>query len=292
MSWGVTLWIDLWCVGIASGAFIAAFLIDKLSGGKERNLFRLAVFTSVVFAFVAIIFLLAHLGHLVWFWHIFVAFRPLSVLSMGAWTLSLWLTVAGIMVALWLAEKFLKWSPAFVQKTTGALSWVGFALSILLISYGGVLIATTNQPLWASTLLFPAVFIGSALATGIGWLVLASLIMNKVTGWRVDTAVIARMAKALLVVLVLEIVLVAGFVLWLKSAASGAFDLLVTGELSLYFWLGLVGIGLGLPLLLLLYNGHKGVATRMAIGVVATSAVLAVAGGFILRAVLLVGGQL
>jgi hypothetical protein len=38
MPWGVTLWLDLWCVGIASGAFLNAFVINKLSSGKKRKL--------------------------------------------------------------------------------------------------------------------------------------------------------------------------------------------------------------------------------------------------------------
>ena len=33
MAWGINLWFDLWSVGIASASFIAAFVINKASGG-------------------------------------------------------------------------------------------------------------------------------------------------------------------------------------------------------------------------------------------------------------------
>ncbi|MDX9986049.1 MAG: hypothetical protein RBR99_01110 [Dehalococcoidales bacterium] len=72
MPWGITLWLDLWCVGIASGAFMNAFVIDKLSSGTQRNLFRFAVLSGLVFAFIGVILLLSHLGHILWFWHMFV----------------------------------------------------------------------------------------------------------------------------------------------------------------------------------------------------------------------------
>lgn len=317
MAWGVKLWFDLWFVGIASGAFLSAFLIDKFSGGKERNLFRLAVCTGFVFALIGVILLLSHLGHILWFWHMFVTFRPLSVLSMGGWILTGWLTVTGIMVVLWIARYFFQYMKdtdnssvliELVDKITSFLSWAGFILSILLVTYGGVLVATTNRSLWASTLLLPSFFIGSALCTAVAWLILASLLANWATGtrwlkgfiklffgsadWKIDGQLMARMGRVLAVLLVAELVILAGFALWLWAVARTAFTQLVTGEMALYFWVGLVLIGLVAPLALLLANGQKGLASRMATSVVATSATLAVAGGLILRAVLLVSGQL
>jgi formate-dependent nitrite reductase membrane component NrfD len=310
MPWGIKLWFDLWCVGIASGAFLTAFIIDRLSGGNQRNLFRLAVCTGLIFALVGVILLLSHLGHILWFWHMFVTFLPESVLSLGGWILTGWLTVSGIMVVLWIAEYYLKKQRELIQKVTGMLSWVGFVLSVLLITYGGVLIATSSRPLWADTLLLPSLFIGSAMCNGIGWLILISLIANWVTGskvaplhwfinqffgssdWRIDNEVIAKMIKALVVVLAAELVILVAFAAWLWAVAREAFTQLISGEMALYFWIGLVFIGLVAPLLMLLMNGSKGVANRMAAAVVAISATLAVAGGLILRAVLLVSAQI
>jgi formate-dependent nitrite reductase membrane component NrfD len=310
MTWGIKLWFDLWVVGMASGAFLVAFIINRLSGGKQANLFRTAVCTGLILALIGVLLLLSHLGHILWFWHLFVAFRPVSVLSMGGWILTGWLTVAGIMVVLWIAENYLKKAKSAIQKITGALSWLGMVLSVLLISYGGVLIATTNQPLWASTLLLPAVFVGSALCTGAAWLVLCSLLANGITGgkgafmnwflrqffgaadWKIDVAVINRLAKVLLAFLVAELVIVAAFVAWGWSAAPDSFKVMVTGEMAVYFWVGMVVIGLAAPLALLLFTGSKSVANRMAGSVVAASSLLAVLGGLILRAVILISAQL
>ncbi len=319
MSWGITLWLDLWCVGIASGAFLTAFMVNRLSGGKQRHLFRLAVITGLVFALIGVILLLSHLGHILWFWHMFVTIRPESVLSLGGWILTGWLTSAGIMTVLWIARYFCGKMKdegnssvliELVDRINGFLAWVGLVFSVLLITYGGVLIATTNRPLWADTLLLPSLFIGSAMCNGIGWLILAALIANWATGskigflhwviqvlfgssdWSIDKDTIARLAKALVVFLVIELVILVAFLAWLGIASPAAFSQLLIGQMAVYFWVGLVLIGLVAPLVMLLLNGSKGVASRMAVAVVASSAGLAFIGGLILRAVLLISAQL
>jgi formate-dependent nitrite reductase membrane component NrfD len=319
MSWGITLWLDLWCVGIASSSFLVAFIINKMSGGQQRNLFRLAVVTGLVFAMIGVILLLSHLGHLLWFWHMFVVVLPQSVLSLGGWILTIWLTTAGIMTVAWIARYFFAIMKdegngsvlmELVDKINGALAWVGLVFSILLVTYGGVLIATTSRPLWADTMLLPSLFVISAMCNGIGWLIMASLMANWATGsnvgflkwiikvifgssdWSISKAVIGTLAKALMVFLVIELGILAAFMIWLAAAAPDAFAQLVSGQMAVFFWIGLVGIGLVVPLLILLVNGNRGVASRSAVALVASSAGLAFIGGLILRAVLLVSAQL
>ena len=308
MAWGVSLWFDLWAVGIASASFMAAFLINKFGGNKQPNLFRLAVYTGIVFALIGVTLLLLHLGHWFWFWHMFVTVRPESVLSLGGWILTGWLTVSGIMAALWVAKYFFKGLSGLAEKATPILSWVGFFLSLLLITYGGVLIATTSQPLWADTLLLPSLFIGSAICTGLAWLILTSFIANWATGmrwlggilkilfgsadWKINVDVIYKIARALVITLAVTLVILVGFVLWLSVAVPDAVTVLLSGEMAGYFWGGLVGFGLVLPFIMLLYTWKRGMANSGARILVAASSFMAVAGGLILRAVILIGGQL
>ncbi len=308
MSWGLKLWFDLWAVGIASSSFIVAFIINRMSGGKQEKLFRLAVYSGIVFALIGVVLLLTHLGHLLWFWHMFVIVRPLSVLSLGGWILSLWLTVCGVTAVLWIAKFIFKGLAGLADKVTTVLSWIGFGLSFLLVSYGGVLIATTNQPLWADTLLLPSVFLGSALCTGLGWLILASFIANWATGvkalggllkllfgasdWKIDADIVHKLARTLVVTLAVTLVIVAAFIGWLYAVAPDAVGVLTTGELALYFWLGVVGFGLLLPFVMLLAVWKRGVEAASLKAMVAGSAFIALAGGLILRAVILIGAQL
>jgi polysulfide reductase chain C len=317
MAWGVTLWFDLWCCGIASASFLTAFVINKLCKGTQNILMRAATYTGIVFAFIGVILLLSHLGHIEWFWHMFVMVRPESVLSLGGWILSFWLMVTCIMAVLWVAKFFFNKLKSegnksvlleLCDKLTGILSWVGMVFSLLLITYGGVLLATTSQPLWADTLLLPAIFVSSAMCTGLGWLVLASFIMNKLSGvsWmrgvsnllfgttdiKIDGEIISKMVKTLVIVLIITLVILAVFAIWLAIVANEAFTVLVAGEMALYFWIGLVLIGLVSPLVLLILNQNKDISNSSITAVIAASASLVVIGGLILRAVILVSAQL
>ena len=257
MSWGVTLWVDLWAMGIAGGSFMTAFLADRLSGGKLTNLFRLAVCTGIIFAIIGVTLLLSHLGNIWWFWHMFVGIEIESPLSLGGWILTGWMTVAGIMIVLWIISHYARGLQAFAGKVTNVLSWAGFVLSILLMTYAGVLIAATTQPFWFVTPLLPAVFVVSAVASGIAWLIVASLLVNwlnrtgigawdwlmeqffDASGWQIESAKIVKLAKSLVIVILLELVILGGFILWTSaSGVSGAVDalgLLTGGALSLWF---------------------------------------------------------
>ena len=308
MTWGVTLWFDLWAVGIASSSFIAAFIINKMSGGRQENLFRLAVYTGVVFALIGVSLLLSHLGNILWFWHMFVTVRPESVLSLGGWILSGWLTAAGIMAVLWILGNLAKGLKPFAEKVTGILAWVGFALSFLLVTYGGVLIATTSEPVWASTLMVPALFVGSAVASGLAWLMLVSLIANwangvrglhgllkalfDAAGWRIDRDVIMRLARALFITLILEIVILAAYFVWLAAVAPEAFSTATSGSL-IYFWIGLVVLGILLPFFMLVYycSGRCVNETRATL-IASVAAFLPFVSSLIMRAIILTGGQM
>ncbi len=313
MSWGITLWIDLWAMGIAGGAFFTAFLADRLSGGKLSHLFRLAVLTGIVMAMIGIILLLSHLGNITWFWHMFVGIYPESPLSLGGWILTGWMTVAGIMIVLWIISRFASGCQAFAGKATNVLSWVGFVLSILLMAYAGVLIAATTQPFWAETPMLPAVFVVSAIATGIAWLIFVSLVANALnrTGnsawnwiielffgeseWQIDSSMIKKLAQSLVVVIVLELVILAIFMIWTSATgvagATDALAILTGGALSIWFWVGLVAAGLAAPLILLAMNWNKDYTAGVLATITGSSAVLVVLGGLLLRALLLIAGQ-
>jgi formate-dependent nitrite reductase membrane component NrfD len=67
---------------------------------------------------------------------------------------------------------------------------------------------------------------------------------------------------------------------------------MVSGEMAGYFWAGLVAFGLVLPLGMLLLTWKRGVNNFSAKALVTAAAFMAFAGGLVLRAVILVSGQL
>ena len=315
MSWNIPLWFDIWLAGMAGGAYLVAFLADRYSGGAHKNLFRLAVYTGVPLAIIGVLLLVIDLGTPIWFWHLFTSFLPVAVMSMGTWILMAFLIIAFIMMILWViegdakrnADKYSAGMPNMVRKISGFLGWINLILAVLLITYPGALLAATSQPIWSSTFLLPALFVASAAATGVALLILMAMVMNAVNnssssalnstvkwlfgsaGWQTSRETIVKFSKALLGIIIVEVLLLAGYAIWLGltgTAGREALSLLTKGTLALPFWIVMVGIGLIIPLVLLLANREK--ATL----IVTTSASCVLLGGLALRAIMIVGGQL
>ena len=303
MSWNWQIWIDLWAAGMAGGAYLVAFLANKYSGGANNNLFRLSVLTGVPLAIIGVFLLIIDLGTPIWAWHLFVNFLPVAVMSMGTWILFAWIVVAFIMMVLWVVEwdtnrnpdKYSAGTIGFFKNLSGLFAWVGFIFAVLLMTYTGVLLASTTQALWGSTLLLPPLFVASAISTGVALLIIMAMILNKVnagrgSGWTFSEDIIGKLVKSLMGLIVVEAVVMAGYAIWLAlagDAGNEAFKLLISGDLAIAFWVAVVGVGLVVPLVLLLAT--KG---RNTFFVVATSASCVLLGGLALRAVITVGGQL
>lgn len=315
MPWNIPLWFDLWLAGMAGGAYLVAFLADRYSGGAHKNLFRLSVYTGVPLAIIGVFLLIVDLGNPLWSWHLFTQFNVTSVMSMGTWILMAWVLIALVMMATWWFENRASEQTARnLRRISGPLSWVNLIFAVLLMTYTGALLASSNQPIWSSTLLLPALFVASALCTGVALLIIMALVINAVnnsssaklhsvvkwlfgyTGWTISSETIGQLAKALVWVISIELVVMAGYAIWLSistvSGAGEALSLLTIGTLAIPFWVVVVLIGLLIPLALLITNRGKALAAKAALNIVVASATCVLLGGLALRAVMIVGGQL
>ena len=322
MAWQWPIWIDLWAAGMAGGAYLVAFFINRFTGGANINLFRLAVYTGVPLAIIGVLLLVIDLGTPIWFWHLFVNFKPIAVMSMGTWTLFSWIIVAFLMMIMWVIDGDATRKPELypnnmagkMRSASGFLSWIGLILAALLMTYTGVLLGATAQPIWAASPLFPALFVASAVCTGAALLILMSLVINAVnkgssatmhsivkwlfgsTGWTISNGTIGRLAKGLAGIATLQVVVLIGYAVWLSvSSVAGAGDalaLLTTGSLAIPFWAGVVLVGLLVPLVILLANWSKALEAKYVTSLVVAASACVLLGGLVLRAVMAVGGQL
>lgn len=189
------------------------------------------------------------------------------------------------------------------------LDWIAFILAILLITYTGVLLSAGSPLLWSSTFLLPVLFVASAVATGIAVLNLAGGLGIHEVGMDL----MAKLCKAGAVVCTVEILALAGLLLLTAGslstsvafAAEGAsqghetaavvtgvqaVNPLLTGPMSFAFWVGVVLVGLVLPLGVefgMILRGVEKPACEVAI----VLALMVLAGGLILRAIVVFGGQ-
>lgn len=321
MNWEWPIIVYLWLAGMAGGVFFVTFLANLFSGGRHRGAKRVAVALGVPSVVLGVLMLLIDLGHPLRAWHLFVRFRLGSPMSMGSWLLLLWAVLATVLFVIWWSDtatarrmgrragKFV----TFLQRFMGlarVLEWIELILSILLIAYTGVLLSAGSSPLWSSTVLLPALFVASAVATGIAVLNLAGALGLG----EIDQDLLSGLSKAGAAVGIVELVALGGLLLFMSNAgastvyaaeatcvpypASGALlgsaqtlRTLVSGPLSFAFWAGVVLVGLLLPLgveINMILRGEKKPAHEEAV----ILGLMVLAGGLILRAVVVFGGQM
>lgn len=160
----------------------------------------------------------------------------------------------------------------------------GALVGVLVTVYSGFLLTQAiGVPLW-NTALIPALWLVSA-----GAAVLAVIELFALKGW-VEHSAAAFGQKLALGVEAFKLVMILAFLHVGLSAASagaraGAAEL-VSGGLAPAMWLGVVGLGVVVPLVV----GLRATQGRASHAMVAGAAVLGLGGGLLLRAVVLLAG--
>ena len=156
---------------------------------------------------------------------------------------------------------------------------MGSLFGFFLASYTGVLLGSTARPIWTDARFMGALFLASGASTGIAAIGLISYLRRVELGesWR-------KIKKADSFAMAFEIVLLALLLGTLGSSGRAIW----AGPFAAPFWVGLVGIGLVVPLALSLVlkprAGQAGLVTAMA-------SILILVGGFALRYVIVFVGQ-
>ena len=315
LTWGTPLFFDLWAAGMAGGAYFAAFLMHLLGLDRERRLLKLATYIGVPLVLLGVILIIADLGEPLRAFNMYLGLKPqtwalvpgvgaaslrlwpphlslfpISPMSLGGWVLILF-TLAGIaLIVLFLAESAKAWELQgavgwgvdilkALRPITTLIAWAAFGLAILVMTYTGVVLATSSMPLWSSTLLLPALFVLSATCTGVGALI---IMVRLVRGREAETTIVS-LRRALMALLIIQGFVLVIYLIWL--AVAGLVTPLLSGTLGIIFWLGAVLWGLIAPILLEIVGRRS--AARMAI----LSSALVLLGGLILRAAIVVAGQ-
>ena len=320
LNWGTPLFFDLWAAGMAGGAYFAAFLINLFGTDEDQGLLKLATYVAVPLALLGVLALVVDLGEPLRFWHLLVGlspwdwqvvsgsgaaavrawppyltFYPLSPMSLGTWILVVFSVTGVALIVLWFAEAakseeprggILGWVAEVLRSLVpliGVLRWIGFVFAILVMTYTGVVLAVSSRALWATTYLVPTLFVTSAIATGVAALIAAV----KLTRGQEPSLAMARLSRALAVLIVMQMLVLAALLVWLGLA--GEIGALISGTLGLVFWVGVVVLGLLVPLALQLALTRTAEAPSAAMLV---SPVLVLLGGLVLRAVVVIGGQI
>ena len=270
--------------GLAGGCYFLAVLIDLFGRPSDRPLARLGYRIAFPAVVACGILLILDLGRPERFWHMLVqseTWRPMlkaySPMSFGAWGLLVFGGFAFLSFLATLApddrtDGLARLRPRGVLGTVVAA--LGGLAAFFLASYTGVLLAVTNRPIWADTTLLGLVFLVSSASTSIALLLLlGSRRVFSVRGLR-------ALQRFDIAILVLELVSVVALV-----ASLGSLARVWLNEWGVLFAVGVVGLGILVPLLL-----HFRAHTPMA-AAARTAAVLVLVGGFLLRVVIVLSSE-
>jgi formate-dependent nitrite reductase membrane component NrfD len=231
------------------------------------------------------------LSHKAYVWRLYLTMKPGSPMSWGAWILLLVYPVLLAGILLDPPRLMLRAAPALGPRGNShwrrwadsirvrrSLGFVSITTGVGLGIYTGILLSALGaRPLWSSALLGP-LFLVSGLSTSAAFAHWVSP----------EPAEGEQMAWLDNLFLTLELGLIALFLVGLRSSTEAhaeAARLFLGGPYTAVFWVGVVGLGIVLPLLIqLLALTHQIAHTRV-------SPVLVLLGGLALRFVIVGAGQ-
>ena len=286
--WGWEIPVYLFLGGLVAGMMMISGYF--LFSGRWRNT-RSACYVlpglSLVLLSAGMFALFLDLEHKRYAWRLYTTFEPASPMSWGAWILLLVYPALAANFLLRLPAPLARRAPALAAlsdrlvERPAALRWIGAMNMIwggLLGVYTGVLLSALGaRPLWNSALLGP-LFLVSGLSA-------AAALVHMIAR---DVAERELLAKADNGFLITEMVLIALLLVGLLSAGSAharAAELLLSGPFGAVFWVGVVALGIVVPLSIqLLAVEHRVAHTPVA-------PLLVIAGGLVLRFVIVQAGQ-
>lgn len=268
-GWEMTIVWYFFLGGIAGGAYFTAAIADSFGGNRDGKVAKIGYLLSLPLVVLCGLLLIADLGVPTRFLNMMRTLKFWDPMSIGAWAVGVFGVFAFVSSVLSFS------SSDSVGSLRRKIGLVGMLFGFFLASYTGVLLSATAQPFWSEARLMGALFLASGASTGMAAI---SLILF-LTGGSAGPG-LGKVEKADRYSMIIELVVLAIFLAALGSAAKP----IVSGHFAPLFWVGLVGVGLIVPLVLD-FVGHR----VKALGAVAAALVLV--GGFILRYVVLMSIQ-
>ena len=315
-EWGILVVNYLFLAGVSAGAFAISSFATYIGGPHLRRVARIGALIAPWPVAIGVGVLVLDLGRPLAFWHLFMTVQYTSPMSIGSWLLSGFILLSLGYAALWVPAPFdnllrvptrakdvlhfTRWmplTPRTIRRARAILAALGFPLSLGVGIYTGILLgAVPSRPFW-NTPMVAQLFLFSAMSTGTATVLLVTALVG---ARHTDSLEEERrlLISSDLVLIVLEIFMLIPFLLhhalstW-SSASS--IELILGGEYTLWFWVGVILLGILLPLAIEGYELFpvilKDGAARHSLALSAASGVLVLVGGFILRFVFVYAGQ-
>ncbi len=301
-TWNYLIAIYLFTAGLSSGAAIIAAITDIINHTDER-IKRIAAYLAPFPVMLGLICLVADLHRPLNFFKVLIHYNPTSVMSWGAFFLLVFPIIAGVYTAM----VYFNYNGA-LRKIT---AWFELVLGLAIGIYAGLLLAAIyNNPVWSNPLIVFLFFI-SALSTGGCMVILGGKLWDQFEQGIIRRFIPQELLPApkslnfshenirLLisldaVIIIVELMIISTLIISYALRPTGdiALGAFITGGYYLTFWLGVVLLGLVAPLILALLELQNKVDESVAAMISWIEPALILFGGFVLRYVIVYGGQL
>ncbi|MFQ6030146.1 MAG: NrfD/PsrC family molybdoenzyme membrane anchor subunit [Dehalococcoidia bacterium] len=303
-QWSHNAYVPLYLFfgGLTAGVFIVAVLADLVGIKWKRfeTFSKVAGYSAIVTLGLAGFFITVHLGKP----ERGMAF-PIFFTNYGSWmTRGGWIVgTSGALLALYDALWYFGARP-LVRRVVGI---IGIPFLAMLAVYTGLLLSGGGLvlvPLWSQKFL-PLLFLNSGITTGLAGAGFIFLLAWPFLGARDEDPqrIVRWVSLAVVVFILLELYELYNFMAFLEAsgrrtptgqfvAPKGgalAYEYVTKGKLAPWFWGGVIGVGLTIPLVLTLVEFFVRPWARV---VATTKFALILIGGAILRFVIVWGGDL
>ncbi|MFE8101951.1 cytochrome c nitrite reductase subunit NrfD [Brenneria goodwinii] len=308
LVWDWPIAIYLLLVGISAGMVSLSILIKyyvpaEYHGGN--NIIKSTAIIAPLAVIVGLVILIFHLTRPMTFWYLMVFYSPTSIMSLGVMLFQVYFVV----IALWiinlyregllhlietrihrprlttLAQKI----TAVIANQAGVIEKVLLVLAILLGCYTGFLLSALKSFPLLNNPVLPVLFLASGTTSGIAVAMLANAMSRNRSG---NSATIHFIHKIENPVVYAELFLLFAFFVGLLLGGGQktvAAHTALSGFWGGVFWIGIIGIGITVPLIASFIRDKHHQPSR---GNLAFMAVLSLFGVFLLRLFVLYAGQM
>ncbi|GIU43527.1 NrfD/PsrC family molybdoenzyme membrane anchor subunit [Shewanella algidipiscicola] len=297
VAWPWPIAVYLFFAGISGGALSVALFI-RFYKQQTINTPFLKASALVSFATIALgmLCLVLDLTNPLFFWRILVYYNLNSVMSVGVIALSAYIPLVAV-IALFALEEEIKQIPLLrplLPIIDKLRAWrrpceaLVLVLALAVCAYTGFLISALIRFPIINTSVLPALFVASGLSAGAAAAKMLAVSLFKEDRHSQDMQILHGAEWPIMFAEALFLFMIIMSLMTGNAGAQSAFAAFQSGTWAVVFWLGVVGVGFGGPLLLNFATGKQFSHSSQAFYL---SGLCAVSGMMCLRMFILYAGQ-
>jgi Ni/Fe-hydrogenase subunit HybB-like protein len=247
IPWGMPIVLTIFLIGLSAGSLILSSLTYVFGRQEYKPIARMAVVLAIVLIFGAMLSIATDLGRPEKFWRLFMFFYLNNMRSMFA--------INGILYGGYFVLSLLYLGIIFANKPaiTKIMGTLVVCWAVLVhMGTGAIFGFIAAREAWVSAIK-PLEFLSAALTSGLSLLIVVVVIVLKLSGREINKKMVISLGRLLVLFIILLVVLILiDKLTHVYSPHREATLYMLFGHYSWIFWGLQIGLGVVIPLLILL----------------------------------------